>query len=153
MVIALRAHILQALRLLAGQGAQRARNLDVDGVINRGNRLAHLVQQAIVRGLDRSDDAELGGAGLSGLLRRLHQFRNVQAHGTHRGLKKAGLGAEVAIFWAAAGLNGDNAFHRYVRATPLQAGLVGNIGNFLQLGIRNLQYLQQLFLVEAFALL
>ena len=59
----------------------------------------------------------------------------------------------MAIFWAAAGLNGDNAFHRYVRATPLQAGLVGNIGNFLQLGIRNLQYLQQLFLVEAFALL
>ena len=142
MVIALRAHILQALRLLAGQGAQRARNLDVDGVINRGNRLAHLVQQAIVRGLDRSDDAELGSAGLSGLLRCLHQLRDVQAHGAHRGLEEAGLGTEVAVLWAAAGLNGDNAFHRYVRTTPLQTGLVSDISDFLQLGIRNLQYLQ-----------
>ena len=59
----------------------------------------------------------------------------------------------MAILGAPTGLNGDNAFHRYVRAAPLQAGLVGDIGNFLQLGIRNLQYLQQLFLVEAFALL
>ena len=138
MVIALRAHILQALRLLAGQGAQRARNLDIDGVINRGNGLAHLVQQAIVRRLHRGDDAELGSAGLSGLLRCLHQLRDVEAHGAHRRLKKAGLGTEVAILWAPTGLNGDNSFHRYVRTTPLQAGLVGDIGDFLQLGIRNL---------------
>ena len=142
MVIALRAHILQALRLLAGQGAQRARNLDVDGVINRGNRLAHLVQQAIVRGLHRGNNAELGSTGLGGLLCRLHQLWDVEAHGAHWRLEETGLGTKVAILWAAAGLNGDNAFHRHVRAAPLQAGLVGDIGDLFQLGIRNLQYLQ-----------
>ena len=142
MVIALRAHVLQALRLLAGQGAQGTGNLNIDGVINRGNCLAYLVQQTIIRGLYRGDDAELSSTGLGGLLCRLHQLWDVEAYGAHWRLEETGLGTKVAILWAAAGLDGNNAFYRYVWAAPLQAGLVRNIGDLLQLGIRNLQYLQ-----------
>ncbi len=59
----------------------------------------------------------------------------------------------MAILRAAAGLNGDDAFHGHVRTTPLEAGLVGDVRDLFQLLIRDLENLQEFFFVEADALL
>ena len=152
-VIALGAHVLEALRLLAGQGSEREGDLDVHFVEDGRDGFRNLGEQVLVRGFHSSHDAELRGAGLGRLLGGLHQLRDVEARGTHGGLEQTRLRAEVAILRAAASFNGDDAFHGHVWAAPLEAGLVGDVRDLFQLLIRDLENLQEFFFVEADALL
>ena len=153
MVVALGAHVLEALRLLQGERAEGQGDLNVHLVQDGRDGFCDLGQEVLIRRLHSSDNAELGGAGLGSLLRSLHQLRDVKAGGTHRGLEEAGLRAEVAILRAATGLDGDDALHGYVRAAPLQAGLVGDVSDLFQLLIGDLEDLQEFLFVEANALL
>ena len=72
------AHRGEPLDLLGGQHAQRAGDLDVDLVADRLDARGDLGQQPLVGPAHRGDDAELGGAGLGGLLGGLHQAGDVE---------------------------------------------------------------------------
>ena len=74
-------------------------------VLDRGDALAHLGHQPLVRPAHGGDDAELGRAGLGGLPGGLDQRRDVQPGRAHRRVEQAGLRAEVAVLRAAAGLD------------------------------------------------
>lgn len=58
----------------------------------------------------------------------------------------------MAVFWATTGFQRDNAFDFHIRPAPFQAGLVGDIGDFFQSFIINLQHLQEFVLGQANAL-
>ena len=153
MVVALGAHVLEALGLLAGEGAQGQGDFDINFIEDGRDGLGNLGQEVLVWGLNGRHNAELRRTRLGGLLGGLHQLRDVEARGTHGGLEKARLRAEVAVLRTAAGLNGDDAFHGDVRTAPLEAGLMRDVRNLFQLLIRDLKDLQQFFFVQADALL
>ena len=98
--------------------------MDLDLVADRFDTRGHLGQQAFVGAADRRDDAELGSAGLGGLLGRLDQAGDVQPRAAHRGGEQAGLRTEVTVFRAAAGLEADDALDLDIRAAPAHPHLV-----------------------------
>lgn len=152
-VVALGAHVLEALGLLTGEGSEREGDFDIDFIQDGRDGFRNLGEQVFIRGFHSCHDAEFGSTCLGSLLGGLHQLRDVEARGAYGRIKQARLRAEVAILRAAAGLNGDDAFHGHVRATPLEAGLVGDVRDLFQLLIRDLENLQEFFFVEADALL
>ena len=121
------AHRFEVVDLFAGQDAQRRRDVDVHGLLDRGDGLPHLGHQLLVRATDSSHDAELGGAGRRGRDRGIDQAGDVQPGGAHGGGEQPGLRAEVAILGAAAGLDRDDAFHLHLRAAPAHAHAVGEV--------------------------
>ena len=73
-----------AVDLLLGEHAERAGDLDVDLVADRLDARGDLRHQPLVRSADGGDDAELGRAGLGGLLGGLDQARDVEPGAAHR---------------------------------------------------------------------
>ena len=70
------------------------------------------------------DNAELRGTGGRSFLGGFDQFRDVQPDAADGAVEEAGLAAEMAVFGAAAGLDGDDAFHLHVLAAMPEADLV-----------------------------
>ncbi len=151
-IVALDAGGLEALDLLPGEDAHGDRDVDVHLGVHGGDGLLELDHEALVRALDRGDDAELGGTGLLRLLRGLDELGDVELHRTHRGFEEAGLGAEVAVLGTAAGLEGDDALDLHLLAAPAQAHLVGEVEQLGQVGVVEFEDLEQLGLGEALAL-
>ena len=98
--------------------------------------LADLVHQARVRAAHGGDDAELRGAGGRRLPGGLDQAGDVQPRGAHRRLEPAGLGAEVAVLGAAAGLEADDALDLDLRAAPAHRGPRGRAASSRPAGRR-----------------
>ena len=125
-VVAVDAHRLQLVGLLAGEDAERAGDVDVDGArgspsmpsrtcaISRssGPRTAATMQNSVAPGRRR-------------LARRLDERRDVEPRGAHRRLEAPGLRAEVAVLRAAAGLQAHDALDLDVGPAPAHAHLVG----------------------------
>ena len=147
------AHRGEPLDLLLGQHAQRAGDLDVDLVADRLDARGDLRQQPLVGSAHGGDDAELGRAGLGGLLGGLHQARDVQPRAAHGRREKPRLRTEVAVLGAAAGLEADDALDLDVGSAPRHPDLVGKRQQFVEPVVGQLQHLQRLILVEAFAAL
>ena len=124
-VVAVHTHRRERVDLLLGQHAQRAGNLDVDLVADRLDAGGDLRQQALIGSAYGRDDAELGGAGLGGLLGGLHQARNVQPSAADRRREQTRLGAEVAVLRAAARLQADDALDLDLRSAPAHAHFMG----------------------------
>ena len=90
-------------------------------------------------------------AHLLGLLGGLDKFSDVQRHGAHGRFEQAGLGAEVAVLRAAAGFQGDDAFQRDIDAAVLDAHLVGEVEQFRQALVLNVEDLDEFLLIQTFA--
>ena len=146
-VVALHTHLVQLLRLVSGQSAQRTGNINVDLTLNGLDRHRDLIQQTLVWGFHRRDDTELSRARFLRLLGGFHQLRDIQANRAHRRLEQPRLRAKVAVFWAATGLDGDDSFDLHCRPTPLQTRLVRNIRQFFQLRVIAVENLDELFFV------
>ncbi|HEV7581401.1 MAG TPA: radical SAM protein, partial [Mycobacterium sp.] len=110
-------------------------------VRDAGGDLGH---QPLVRPPHGGDDAELGGAGLRGLLGRLDQHRDVQPRAAHGRGEQPGLRAEMAVFGTAAGLEADDALDLDLRAAPAHPHLVGQLQQVLQPLVGQPQQLQHL---------
>ena len=121
--------------------------------LDRGDALAHLRHQPLVRPAHGGDDAELGGAGRGGLVGGLDQRRDVEPRRAHRRGEQAGLRAEVAVLRAAAGLHRDDALDLDLGAAPAQPHLVREREQVGQRVVGQPQHLEHLRLVEAAALL
>ncbi len=91
MVIALGAHVLEALRLLAGQGSEREGDFDIDFIQDGRNGLGNLGQEVLIWGFHSCHDAELRRTRLGRLLGGLHQLRNVETRGAYGRIKQARL--------------------------------------------------------------
>ena len=93
---------------------------------------------------DGGHDAELGGSGGRRFLGGFDQFRDVQPDAADGAVKEAGLAAEVAVLGAAAGLDGDDAFHLHVLAAVPEADLVGQLQRRGEGFVREAEDLHQL---------
>src|SRR5699024_8809933 len=152
-VVAVDAGGLESVDLLLGEDAHGDGHVDVHLGEDGGDGLLELDHEALVRTLHRGDDAELGGAGLLGLLGGLDELGDVELDTADRGLEQAGLGAEVAVLGAAARLEGDDALDLHLFTAPAQADLVGEVEELGQALVVKLEDLEELGLGEAFALL
>ena len=152
-VVAVHAHLGEPLDLLLGEHAQRAGDLDVDLVADRLDARGDLRQQPLVGSADGGDDAELGRAGLGGLLGRLDQARDVQPRAAHRRREEARLRTEVAVLGAAAGLEADDALDLDVGPAPRHPHLVREREQLVEPVVGQLQHPQRLVLVQALAAL
>src|SRR3954447_1584060 len=119
--------------------------------MNRFHALAHLVHQTLVRATHRRHDAELGRARRRRLARGLHERRDVQPDGPHRRLEAPRLRAEVAVLGASAGLDRDDPLDLHLRSAPAHPDLVGELERVIHPLVGELEDLQRLRLVEAYA--
>ena len=148
-VVAVHTHRGEPVDLILVQHAQRAGDVDLHLVADRLDARRDLAQQPLVGTAHRGDDAELGRAGLRGLLRRLHQAGDVEPRAAHRGGEQAGLRTEVAVLGAPAGLEADDALDLDLGAAPAHPDLVGQRQQFLEPVVGQLQHGQNLVLVES----
>ena len=98
--------------------------MNVHFCLDGGDGFFHLGHEVFVWPFDGGDDAEFRGPGFCGLFGCFHQTRDVQPGGAHGGFKQAGLRAEVTIFRAAAGFEGDDSFYFHFFTAPGQAHFV-----------------------------
>ena len=141
-VVAVHAHLDQVVDLLLGEHAQARRDLDVDRRLDRGDALAHLLHQPVVRPAHRGHDAELGRTGRGGLPRRLDQRRDVQPDRAHRRGEQARLRAEVAVLGTAAGLQRDDALDLDLGAAPAHPHVVRELQQRRQVLVGQAQHLE-----------
>jgi hypothetical protein len=152
-VVAVHADAGELVHLLLGQHAQRARDVDVDDILDRLHALAHLAHQPLVRATHGGDDAELRRPGRGGLLRCLDQRRDVQPGRTHRRVEHAGLRAEVTVLGAATGLQRDDALDLDLVPAPLSAYLVRQVEQLVDAVVGQAQRVERLLFAEPDALL
>src|ERR1039457_915912 len=138
----------QLSRLGFGEDAERARDVDVHLVPDRGDRGRDLGHQPLVGPAHRGDDAELGRSRRRRLPCRRHELVDVQPDGAHRGLELAGLRAEVAVLRAAAGLHRHDPLDLHLGAAPPHPHLVGQRQQLAEALVRQLKAAQDLLLVQ-----
>ena len=147
-VVAVNTSLGQAIHLFLRQNAHRCGHINVNLCLNGGDGLFHLAEQSLIRPLYCSNDAELSRTRLCGLLGGVHQGRDIQPCRTHRGLEQTRLRTEVAILWAAASLQRDNAFNLDLFAAPLQAHLMSQRQQILDAVVVEVENRQGLLVVQ-----
>ena len=123
-VVAVHTHRDEVVDLTLGEHAEGGGDVDVDRGADRGDALAHLLHELVVRAADGGDDAELTRAGRGGLLGGAHELGDVEPHGAHRRGELARLRAEVAVLRAAPGLERDDPLDLDARPLVLHPHLV-----------------------------
>ena len=118
-------HRGEPLYLLGGQHAQRRGNIDLNLIADRFDSGSDLGHQPLIGSAHSRDDAELGGAGLSRLLRGFHQAGHVEPGTAHRRFEQPRLRTEMAVLWAAAGLQADDALNLDFGSAPAHSHVVG----------------------------
>ena len=93
-VVAVHAHRGEVVDLLLGEHPERRGDVDVDGLLDRGDGFAHLGHQPLVRTAHGGDDAELRRAGRGGLRRRPRPARGCRARRRARGRRTGRTGEQ-----------------------------------------------------------